>query len=99
MAALFTFPSSKAQVSFMSFMSLANWAGVSGGKGLASVVSKLETTSTLLAGGQEGEGLGRPARHQATSPRLQEARPSDAELLPQRHPGRSHGACQPCQVG
>ena len=45
MAALFTFPSSKAQVSFMSFMSLANWAGVSGGKGLASVVSKLETTS------------------------------------------------------
>ena len=45
MAAHFTFPSFKAQVSFMSFMSSANWAGVSDGKGLASMVSKLETTA------------------------------------------------------
>ena len=45
MAAHFTFPSFKAQVSFMSFMSSANWAGVSDGKGLASVVSKLETSA------------------------------------------------------
>ena len=42
MAALFTFPSSKAQVRAMRS---ANWAEVSGGKGLASVVSKLETTA------------------------------------------------------
>ena len=42
MAALFTFPGSKAQVRGMSS---ANWAEVSGGKGLASVVSKLETTT------------------------------------------------------
>ena len=48
MAAHFTFPSFKAQVSFMSFMSSANWAGVSDGKGLASVVSKLETTYPAL---------------------------------------------------
>ena len=42
MAALFTFPGSKAQVRGMSS---ANWAEVSGGKGLASVVSKSETTT------------------------------------------------------
>ena len=42
MAALFTFPSSKAQVRAMSS---ANWAEVSGGKGLAFMVSKLEVTA------------------------------------------------------
>ena len=42
MAVVFTFPSSKAQDRAMSS---ANWAGASGGKGLASVVSKLETTA------------------------------------------------------
>ena len=42
MATLFPFPSSKAQVRAMSS---ANWAEVPGGKGLASMVSKLETTS------------------------------------------------------
>ena len=42
MATLFPFPSSKAQVRAKSS---ANWAEVSGGKGLASVVSKLETTA------------------------------------------------------
>ena len=48
MAILFPFPSSKAQVRAMSS---ANWAEVPGGKGLASVVSKLETTaySALLS--------------------------------------------------
>ena len=43
MATLFPFPSSKAQVRAKSS---ANWAEVSGGKGLASVVSKLETTAS-----------------------------------------------------
>ena len=42
MAAVFTFPSSKAQVRAMSS---ANWAEVSGGNGLAPVVSKLETSA------------------------------------------------------
>ena len=41
MATLFHFPSSKAQVRTMSS---ANRAGVPGGKGLASMVSKLGTT-------------------------------------------------------
>ena len=40
MATLFPFPSSKTQVRAMSS---ANWAEVSGGRGLASMVSKLET--------------------------------------------------------
>ena len=44
MATLFPFPSSKAQVRAMSS---ANWAEVPGGKGLSSVVSKLETTAYL----------------------------------------------------
>ena len=44
MATLFAFPSSKAQVRAMSS---ANWAEVPGGKSLASVVSKLETTAYL----------------------------------------------------
>ena len=44
MATLFPFPSSKARVRAMSS---ANWAEVPGGKGLASVVSKLETTAYL----------------------------------------------------
>ena len=43
MATLFPFPSSKAQVRATSS---ANWAEVSG-KGLASMVSKLETTAYL----------------------------------------------------
>ena len=42
MATLFPFPSSKAQVRAMSS---ANWTEVAGGKGLASMVSKLETTA------------------------------------------------------
>ena len=42
MATLFPFPSSRAQVRAMSS---ANWAEVPGGKGLASMVSKLETTA------------------------------------------------------
>ena len=42
MAILFPFPSSKARVRAMSS---ANWAEVPGGRGLASVVSKLETTA------------------------------------------------------
>ena len=42
MAILFPFPSSKAQVRAMGS---ANWAEVPGGKGLASMVSKLETTA------------------------------------------------------
>ena len=42
MTTLFPFPSSKAQVRAMSS---ANWTEVSGGKGLASMVSKLETTA------------------------------------------------------
>ena len=42
MAILFPFPSSKAQVRAMSS---ANWAEVPNGKGLASMVSKLETTA------------------------------------------------------
>ena len=42
MATLFPFPSSKAQVRAMSS---ANWAEVPGGKGLASMVSKYETTT------------------------------------------------------
>ena len=45
MAILFPFPSSKARVRAMSS---ANWAEVPGGKGLASVVSKLETTAFLV---------------------------------------------------
>ena len=42
MATLFPFPSSKAQVRAMSS---GNWAEVPGGKGLASMVSKLEITT------------------------------------------------------
>ena len=42
MATLFPFPSSKSQVRAMSS---ANWTEVAGGKGLASMVSKLETTA------------------------------------------------------
>ena len=42
MATLFPFPSSKARVRAMSS---ANWAEVTGGKDLASMVSKLETTA------------------------------------------------------
>ena len=42
MATLFPFPSSKAQVRAMSS---ANWTEVPGGRGLASMVSKLETTA------------------------------------------------------
>ena len=42
MATLFPFLSSKARVRTMSS---ANWAEVPGGKGLASMVSKLETTA------------------------------------------------------
>ena len=42
MATLFPFPSSKAQVMAMSS---ANWAEVPGGKGLAFMVSKLESTA------------------------------------------------------
>ena len=42
MATLFPFPSSKAQVRAMS---LTNWAEVPSGKGLAYMVSKLETTA------------------------------------------------------
>ena len=42
MASLFPFPSSKARVRAMSS---ANWVEVPGGTGLASVVSKLETTA------------------------------------------------------
>ena len=42
MAILFPFPSSKAQVRAMSS---ANWAEVPGGRGLASMVSILETTA------------------------------------------------------
>ena len=45
MAILFLFPSSKAQVRAMSS---ANWAEVPGGRGLASMVSKLETTAFLV---------------------------------------------------
>ena len=44
MATLFPFPSSKARVRAMSS---ANWSEVPGGKGLASMVSKLETTAYL----------------------------------------------------
>ena len=44
MATLFPFLSSKAQVRAMSS---ANWAEVPGGRGLASVVTKLETTAYL----------------------------------------------------
>ena len=42
MALLFPFPSSKPRVKAMSS---ANWAEVPGGRGLASMVSKLETTA------------------------------------------------------
>ena len=42
MATLFPFPSSKAQVRLMSS---GSWAEVPGGKGLASMASKLETTA------------------------------------------------------
>ena len=42
MAALFPFHSSKSRVRAMSS---ANWAEVTGGKGLASMVSELETTA------------------------------------------------------
>ena len=41
----FPFPSSKARVRAMSS---ANWAEVPGGRGLASMVSKLETTAFLV---------------------------------------------------
>ena len=44
MATHFSFPGSKARVRAMSS---ANWAEVPGGKGLASMVSKLETTAYL----------------------------------------------------
>ena len=44
MATLSPFPSSEARVRAMSS---ANWAKVPGGKGLSSVVSKLETTAYL----------------------------------------------------
>ena len=44
MAALFPFHSSKSRVRAMSS---ANWAEVTGGKGLASMVSELETTAYL----------------------------------------------------
>ena len=44
MAILFPFPSSKARVRATSS---ANWAEVPGGRGLASMVSKLETTIYL----------------------------------------------------
>ena len=44
MATLFPFPNSKARVRAMSS---ANWAEVPGGRGLASMVSKLETTAYL----------------------------------------------------
>ena len=44
MTTLFPFPSSKALVRALSS---DNWAEVPGGKGLASVVSKLETTAYL----------------------------------------------------
>ena len=44
MATLFPFPSSKAQVRAMGS---ANWAEVPGGKGLASIISKLETIAYL----------------------------------------------------
>ena len=44
MVTVFPFPSSKAQVRAMSS---ANWAEVPDGKGLASMVSKLETTTYL----------------------------------------------------
>ena len=44
MAILFPFPSSKARVRAMR---LANWAEVPGGRRLASIVSKLETTAYL----------------------------------------------------
>ena len=44
METLFLFPSSKAPVRAMGS---ANWAEVPGGKGLASMVSKLETTAYL----------------------------------------------------
>ena len=42
MATLFPFPSSKARVRAMSS---ANWAEVPGGRGLASMIAKLETTA------------------------------------------------------
>ena len=42
MAILFPFPTSKARVRAMSS---ANWAEVPGGRGLASMISKLETTA------------------------------------------------------
>ena len=42
MAIFFSFPSSKARVRAMSS---ANWAEVPGGRGLDSVISKLETTA------------------------------------------------------
>ena len=54
MAAVFTFPSSKAQVRAMSS---ANWAEVSGGNGLAPVVSKLETPTKARHLTSEGMGL------------------------------------------
>ena len=44
MAILFPFSSSKAQVRTMSS---ANWTEVPGGRGLASMISKLETTAYL----------------------------------------------------
>ena len=44
MATLFSFPRSEARVRTMSS---ANWDEVPGGKGLASIVSKLETTAYL----------------------------------------------------
>ena len=44
MATLFPFPSSKARVMAMN---TADWAEVPGGKGLASMASKLETTAHM----------------------------------------------------
>ena len=47
MATLFPFPSSKALVRALSSANSANWIEVPGDKGLASMVSKLETTAYL----------------------------------------------------
>ena len=55
MAILFPFPRSKAQVRAMSS---ANWAEVPGDKGLASMISKLETTAYPA-----GEGNGIPLQY------------------------------------
>ena len=55
MATLFPFPSSKAPVRAISS---ANWAEVPGGKGLASMISKLETTAYPA-----GEGNSTPLQY------------------------------------